>query len=286
VRQVHVTPGQKVEAGTPIIEVDAREESAALRSASAQAESARTTLALAKKAAARAEALFKDGLISTQEIEKARADVAAAQAAVRAAQAQVSERQVRVSYNVVRAAVPGVIGEVEIRVGDYVTSTTKVTTIAEAGALELTVAVPATRARRLATGSPVEILGEHGEVLVATTAFFVAPEADPRTQLVDVKATFANLVGLRPNELVPTRVVYGTRKEMQVPLLAVVRQSGQAFVFVVIEKDGQSVVERRPVQLGAVGEKGVVITGGLTAGERIATSGIQQLRDGAAVTVD
>src|SRR5688500_16751397 len=64
VRKVHVRPGERVAVGAPLIEVDAREESAALRSASAQAESASTALGLAKKAGARAEALFKDGLIS------------------------------------------------------------------------------------------------------------------------------------------------------------------------------------------------------------------------------
>src|SRR5690349_15725797 len=78
VRVVSVKPGQKVAKGDPLVEIDARAETAALNSASAQAQSARTTLALAKKSASRAEALFKDGLISVQEIEKARADVASA----------------------------------------------------------------------------------------------------------------------------------------------------------------------------------------------------------------
>jgi RND family efflux transporter MFP subunit len=286
VRKVHVRPGERVEVGAPLIEVDAREESAALRSATAQAQSASSALALAKKAGARAEALFKDGLISVQEVEQKRADIATAQAAVRAAGANVSERRVVLQYNVVKAPVPGVVGDVETRVGDYVTATTRLTTIAEATALELTVAVPAARARRLAVDAPIEILDDSGAVLVATQAFFVAPDADPRTQLVDVKATFENKAGLREGELVRARIVYATSQALQIPLLAVIRQSGQAFVYALTERDGQTVVERRPIQLGAVFERGVVVTGGLAAGDRIATSSIQLLKDGAAVTIE
>ena len=76
-------------------------------------------------------------------------------------------------------------------------------------------------------------------MLLTSTIFFVAPQADPRTQLVEVKAAFRNTVGLRPNELVRARLVYSTRNALQMPALAVVRQSGQPFAFVVQEKDGQ-----------------------------------------------
>src|SRR4051812_30687462 len=49
VRQIHVRPGAKVEAGTSLLEVDQRQESAALDSAQAQKTSADANLALAKQ---------------------------------------------------------------------------------------------------------------------------------------------------------------------------------------------------------------------------------------------
>ena len=286
VRKIHVKPGQKVAAGAPLVEVDSREESAALASASAQAESAKAALALAEQSRARVEALHREGLATAQELDQRRADVTAAQAAVRAAGAQVSQRQVAVGNHVVRAAVPGVVGDVQVRLGDYVTATTRLTTIAgEEGGLELTVGVPAVRARGLATGTPVELLGEDGAVLLTSPSFFVAPEADPRTQLVAVKAIFKEDIGLRPSELVRARVVYSVGTALQVPALAVVRQSGQAFVYVVVEREGKQVVERRLVQLGALGPRGYIVESGLVAGDRIAVSSIQMLRDGAPVVI-
>jgi RND family efflux transporter MFP subunit len=285
VRKIHVKPGERVAAGAVLVEIDAREENAALTSAGAQAASARASLQLAEKEMARAEQLNRDGVVSAQELDQRRADVAAARAGVRAAGAEVSQRRVALSNNLVKAPVPGILGEVAVRLGDYVTATTPLTTVAKANALELTVSVPATRARGLAPGAPVEILGEDGAVLVATQAFYVAPEADPKTQLVELKATFDNTVGLRPNELVRARVVYKTTDAMELPVLAVQRQSGQTFAFVVVERDGQTVAERRPVKLGEIGEAGYRIEGGLAAGDRVAVSSLQMLRDGAPVVV-
>jgi multidrug efflux pump subunit AcrA (membrane-fusion protein) len=120
-------------------------------------------------------------------------------------------------------------------------------------------------------------------VLLTSSVFFVAPQADPRTQLVEVKAAFRNSVGLRPSELVRARIIYSTRDALQIPALAVVRQSGQPFAMVVQEKDGKTVVERRPITLGALGEMAYVVEGGLKEGDRVAVSSMQALRDGMAV---
>ncbi|MBK7070835.1 MAG: efflux RND transporter periplasmic adaptor subunit [Myxococcales bacterium] len=300
VRKIHVKPGQPVAIGDPLVEIDAREESAALSSAAAQADSAGAALALAEQSRARIEALHQEGLATAQELDKSRADVAAATAAVRAAGAQVSQRRVAVGNRVVRAAVPGVIGDVVVRIGDYVTATSRLTTIAGSDGLELTLAVPAPRARTLAVGAPIEVLDDDGQVLHATTAFYVAAEADPRTQLVAVKAAVPSTLGLRPSELVRARVVYAVGQALQVPALAVVRQGGAAFVFVVTDqppkpkpgapapppaKPGTLYVARQMIQLGALGAKGFVVEHGLTAGDRVAVSSIQLLRDGAAVAI-
>jgi RND family efflux transporter MFP subunit len=283
VRKLHVRPGQRVRVGDPLVEIDAREESAALSSASAQAEAAAAALALAEQSRTRIEALHREGLATAAELDKVRADVAAAGAAVRAAGAQVSQRRVAVGNRVVRAAVPGAIGEVVVRLGDYVTATTRLTTIAGGDGLELTLGIPAPRARGLVDDAPIEVLGDDGQVLHTTRAFYIAAEADPRTQLVAVKAAVPADLGLRPAELVRARLIYSAGPALQVPAMAVVRQSGAAFVFVAVEKAGALIAERRLIQLGALGPRGFVVAAGLNPGERIAVSSVQSLRDGAAI---
>ncbi|HEX8702831.1 MAG TPA: efflux RND transporter periplasmic adaptor subunit [Myxococcaceae bacterium] len=284
VRRIHVTPGQKVEAGTPLLEVDARQETAALDNAQAQRNSAAANLELARQTLERTEALYKEGLVSAQELDRARSQSDTAEAGARAASAQVSQREVQLQFYVVRAPFAGTVGDVLVRVGDYVGATTPLTSVAQADVLEVSVAVPSTRARSLQPNTPLEILDAQGRVLLTSPVFFVAPQADPRTQLVELKAAFRNTAGLRPNELVRARLVYSTRNALQLPAVAVVRQSGQAFAFVVQKKGEQQVVERRPVKLGALGEKAYVVESGLNPGDQVAVSSLQALRDGVAVT--
>ena len=202
-----------------------------------------------------------------------------------AAQAAVTQRKVVVQFFSVRAAAAGVVGDVLVRVGDFVNASTRITTINQAGALELSLAVPASRARGLAVGTPVEVLAEDGSVSLASTVFYVAPDADPTTQLVEIKAQIPATANLRSSELVRARVVYAVNQALQVPARAVLRQSGQTFVYVVVDKGGKTVAERRPVELGDLGVESFVLQKGLAAGERIVTSSLQALRDGAPVKV-
>lgn len=285
VRKIHVRPGQKVEAGAPLLDVDSREESAALETAKAQRTSSEVNLEQARRTRTRLESLYKEGLASAQELEQARAQVEAMEANTRAAAATETQREVQLQFNTVRAPFAGTVGDVLVRVGDFVSATTPLTSVAQADVLEVSVSVPAERARTLRPETPLEVLDESGKVLISSNVFFVAPQADPRTQLVEVKAAFRNAVGLRPSELVRARLVYDTRNALQIPALAVVRQSGQPFALVVKEKEGKTVVERRPIQLGTLGELAYVIEGGLKEGEQVAVTSLQALRDGAPVKV-
>ncbi|MCP3100071.1 efflux RND transporter periplasmic adaptor subunit [Myxococcus sp. K15C18031901] len=285
VRRILVKPGQKVEAGATILEVDSREETAALDSAQAQHSSAEVGRELARRTYARTEALYKEGLASAQEMEQGRAQLDAAEASARSAAAQVAQRQVQLQFHAVRAPFAGTVGDVLVRLGDFVSATTPLTSIAQADVLEVSVSLPSERARALKPDTALEILDGQGNVLLTSTLFFVAPQADPRTQLVEVKAAFQNTVGLRPSELVRARVVYAKHDALQIPALAVVRLSGQPFAMVVQDKEGKTVVERRPITLGMLGNMAYVVENGLKQGDRVAVSSLQALRDGMPVKV-
>jgi len=283
IRKINVHPGQQVKAGEVVLEVDSRQEAAALASMQAQHRAALTNYSLAQKTMERTKALAKEGLASAQEIERAQAALDAADAARQATAAQIAQGQVALGFHQVRAPLAGAVGDVLVRVGDYVTASTPLTTITQGDTLEVGVTVPAERARAVKVGTPVEVLDSSGKVLVSTSVYFVAPQADQRTQLVDVKAMVPNSAGIRPNEMLRTRLIFRSRKALQVPALAVVRQSGQPFVFAVTQGPNGATVARRPLTLGALGEQNYVVEKGLAAGDVIAVSSLMALRDGAPV---
>ena len=60
-------------------------------------------------------------------------------------------------------------------------------------------------------------------------------------------------------------------------MLAVTRQGGQSFVFVVRQKNGHAVASQTPVTLGDTVGNAYSISTGLTSGERVIVSGTQYL---------
>jgi multidrug efflux pump subunit AcrA (membrane-fusion protein) len=62
-----------------------------------------------------------------------------------------------------------------------------------------------------------------------------------------------------------------------VPVLAVTRQAGQTFVFVVEQQNGKSFAHQVPVSLGDTVQNSYSIASGLKAGDKVIVSGTQFL---------
>jgi RND family efflux transporter MFP subunit len=282
VRRIAVKPGEQVKAGQPLLEVDPSRERAGVQSAQAQRNAALAQRQFARSTRQRAEQLLKEGLMSRQDYEQAVAQAAAAEASARSAEAQLQAQQVELGYYRLTAPFAGVVGDIPVKQGDYVTPQTVLTSVDQSRALELSVAVPPERAAQVEVGSTlVEVLNDEGKPVVSAPVFFVAPTSDPRTQLVELKAAFDNTVGLRAGQVVHTQVVYETRESLRLPTFAVTQQSSQFFAMVAAQADGgTTVAQRRPVKLGELSDNHYELLEGLEAGTPVIVGSLQQLRDG------
>jgi RND family efflux transporter MFP subunit len=280
-----------VKAGERLIRIDNRQEAAALTQTRAALNQAETQLALALTTRKRMAALQSEGIRSRQDYENAIAEEQAARANVQAARANVKARSVQLAYHDVTAPIAGVVGDIVVKVGDSVTPQTVLTHVDQKGRLEVSVAVPLDRADQAKVGqTPVQLLDDEGQPTLRAPLFFVAPQPDPRSQLVELRAAFEDAGSLRSGQRVRARVVWRVFEALTVPTFAVTRQSGQAFVFVVkAGPSGQTaarpgeVVERRPVTLGLISGDRWTVTSGVKPGERVAVTRLQALRDGQAV---
>jgi len=72
-------------------------------------------------------------VVSRQDLDQAKSALDAAQAQMESLDAQVSEQQVQLHYYKVVAPWSGIVGDVPVRVGDRVTSTTQLTTVDKPG---------------------------------------------------------------------------------------------------------------------------------------------------------
>jgi len=189
---------------------------------------------------------------------------------------------VQSSYYRITAPFDGIVGDLPVKVGDLVTPQTVITQFTQDRKLETYVNVPLLLAPRISSETLVQILGPDDQPVVEAPVTFISPTVDAATQTVLVKAVFENTQGMRYSQYVRVRLVYGQRKALVVPVVAVTRQGGQPFVYVAGHASGKSglVAEQRPVQLGEVVGNDYVVTGGLKEGEQVVISGVQFVRNG------
>jgi RND family efflux transporter MFP subunit len=223
-----------------------------------------------------------------KQVNASQASIKQAQSNVQQAQAQVASSQVNLNQKQVVAPLDGIVGDFSVKVGDYVNIGGTLTTITKNDLLDMRILVPS-NATQLRQGLPVELLDANtGKRLTTGSINFISPKVDTSAQSILVKARFTNSSGkLRDGEYVRARIVWSQQPGILIPTQVVNRIGGQSFVFVVEEDKSkqkpQFVVHQKPVKLGEVQNDRYPILEGIKPGDRIATSNILKLRDGAPI---
>jgi RND family efflux transporter MFP subunit len=152
--------------------------------------------------------------------------------------------------------------------------------------LEAYVNIPSEQVHLINDATRVVLLGEDQTTntkLAEAPISFIAQEANPQTQAVLIKAKFPNDGKLRASQIVRARVVWKTHPGVRVPTLAVTRQSGQYFAFVVASGAGGTTAHQVPVTLGELDNSTYAVESGLKAGDQVIVTQVQKLREGAPV---
>lgn len=284
ITRIFVKSGDKVRTGDPLVQINADRQVAVVRSTEASRAGTEADAAYWRLQLKRMEALVDAGAISKQEFEQAQNSLRTAEARLAALDAQLREGRVQLQFFRVEAPQSGIVGDIPVRTGDRVTTSTVITTIDLHDLLEAYIQVPLDRSPDLRLGLPVQILDGDGKVIVTNPISFVAPRVDDSTQTVQVKSALKEVpAAVRVQQFVRARIVWRSVPGITVPLTAVTRISGQHFCFVVEEKGGGLVARQKPIQVGELMGNDYVVVSGLAAGDRVVTAGIQKLGDGVPV---
>jgi RND family efflux transporter MFP subunit len=285
ITQIFVHSGEKVAAGAALIEIDPLKQQATVKSQESARAAQQANLSWAKQQYERSQGLASAGVVSKQDLDQAKATYDSAQAQMDALDAQVREQQVQLHYYKVVAPRAGIVGDVPVRVGDRVTTSSQLTTVDQPGSLEAYVYVPIERSSQLKMNLPVQVVDAEGKMLANTRVTFISPQVDNTTQTVLVKAKITNgNDALRQSQFIRARVVWGTHQNPEVPILAVSRLAGQYFAFVAEPQNGGSFVARqKPLTIGQTVGNDYEVQAGLKAGDKVIISGTQFLMDGAPV---
>lgn len=281
---IRVRSGDHVSAGTVLMQIDPAKQQATVNSQEHNRAAQEANVKWAQQQYDRASGLFAAGVVSRQDLDQAKSALDTAQAQLKALDAQLQEQQVQLHYYRVTAPYQGIVGDIPVRVGDRVTTTTMLTTVDKPGSLEAYVYIPLERSPQLKMDLPVQIVDDSGNSLAESHISFISPQVDNTTQTVLIKARIANNEDkLRNLQFIRARVIWGTRQQPVVPLVAVSRIGGQYFAFVAEDEKGKLVAHQKPLRIGQLTGNDYVVLDGIKPGDKVIVSGTQFLVDGAPV---
>ncbi|SLN66662.1 Multidrug resistance protein MdtA precursor [Roseivivax jejudonensis] len=267
--EVPVSSGGEVEEGDLLLQLDARAERAALRSAEA-------TLAEARQNLDRIEQLADANTAAEQQLEQARANFQRAEGDVMAAEADLEDRRITAPF-------AGTLGFVDIDPGAYLSPSTVVTRLSDLSVVQVDLSLPERYFQQVEPGQTVELRVPaypdatfDGSVTVRDTS--VAQGSRSFDVRAEVDNSDRRLVG---GMFAQTRLVFDTYEGLAVPDDAIISEGASTYVYAV--SDGTA--QRRDVSVGGSAGQLTEVTDGLDPDTQIVVAGWNTLRDGAPVEV-
>lgn len=290
--------GSDVKAGEVLFRIDPAPLQASLRAAEGQLAQAQASARNAALNATRSQQLGAKGVLSKQDVDNAVATAAEAAAAAKAAQANVENARINLGYATVTAPISGRAGRANVTQGALVSPTdaNPLTTVQVIDPIYANFSEPMADVEALRKQEQAGAVQRAGRASVRLTLpdgstyaragslDFTDLAVDPATGAVDLRAAIPNPDhALMPGMFVKVALDFGSlRGAFALPQAAIQRDNDGAYVLVV--GDGDKVVEKR-VQLGQQRGGDWIVTSGITAGDRVVVSGVQDATPGTTVRV-
>jgi multidrug efflux system membrane fusion protein len=276
--------GQDVKKGDPLAQIDPRPYQAALDNAVANLAKDQAALANAKRDLTRYQDTAAKGYSSRQQLETQMSAVDSAAATIQADNAMIENARVQLGYTNIASPLDGVTGIRLVDQGNIVHAADTT------GLVVITQVQPISAIFTLPEEDLPKVMAAHAEGPLTVTAFgsdgatelgqgtleLVDNQIDPTTSTVRLKARFPNdRRTLWPGQFVNVRLQVGqVRGGLIVSSRAIQRGPKGLFAFV-IKPDNR--VETRLVETGQEQDGRILVTKGLTAGERVVVDGQMRL---------
>lgn len=270
VTRVLVEPGQWVQSGQVLAQVDRSVQSQTAASLAAQINVARSDAAIAQSELKRAESLVDRGFISKADLERKAATRDAALARVNVAQASLGEQRARNGRLDIRAPAAGLILTRSVEPGQIVSSGSgTLFRMAKGGEMEMRAALSEADLAGLPVGVAASVTPVGGSQSFKGQVWQVSPVIDPNTRQGIARIALSYDPGLRPGGFAAAQITSGGARAPQLPNSAIQSDAAGNYVYVL---DAQDRVVRRTVTLGGVSDEGVMVASGLSGTERVVLS--------------
>ncbi|MEL1264319.1 efflux RND transporter periplasmic adaptor subunit [Pseudoxanthomonas putridarboris] len=266
---VLVEEGQQVKAGQALVKLDDDRARLAVLQAEAQMNKLENNYV-------RAQQLVTQQMISANDLDEIKYNLANARAQYRAA-------ALELSYTTVVAPISGLVASRDIKPGNFVQINSPIIRIVDSSRLEATLNVPEREIAKLKPGQEVGLSADAlpGKRFTGTVDR-VSPVVDTGTGTFRVVATFSGEGELQPGMFGRLSINYDQRADaLVVPRSALLEDGGEPAVYVI--RDGKAL--RTGLKLGYDDSGWIEVREGLKEGDAVVVAGKAALREGSAVQV-
>ncbi|MGZ3419389.1 MAG: efflux RND transporter periplasmic adaptor subunit [Polyangiales bacterium] len=283
------TEGQAVKAGDLLVQIDPRPFAIQLQAANASLLRDKAILSNAKIVLARNENLLKQGVGSQQGVDDAKAEVAKDEAILAGDAAAIATAQLQLDFARIKSPINGVVGVRQVDVGNIVhPSDAGIVVITQVEPIAVFFTLPEDDLPRINAAMAdrklsVDAYSRDGSQKLATgELLLIDNKIDPATATIKLKAIFPNdKRTLWPNQFVKARLALSVKKgAIVVPATVVQRGPQGAYAYVVEDGDKVKLVQ---VEVELSQGELVVVSKGLSPGDRVVVDGQNQLRPGARI---
>ena len=292
--KICVTEGQQVKKGQTLFVIDQRNAQLDLEAAQANLQAALAQENSAKLEYESNKNLFEKKIVSSYMLNNSENSYKQAQAAVAQAKASVNRAKVNLGFCTITASVSGIIGEIPVRAGDQVSPLTQLTMLSGNTTMDAEISVTeaiienmvqegikvSDREKLLAQMPEATFVMKNGTEyphkgrMVSMTGVVNAV-----TGSLTVKVSFPNPEGHLHSGIQGTVVIpFAEQDVIVVPQNAVVRLQDKALVYKVQADSTATAIDVTTEDTG--NGKDFIVTSGLNAGDRIVTTGANNVTEG------
>lgn len=284
ISQIKVKAGDKVNKGDLLIVIDPNKQEAVLNSYKVKQASMQSAYETAKIQYERYKDLYEMKTVSKQDYENYANEFKKAKAALEENTANIKAQSVQLGYHSIKAPFSGVVGDIPVKVGEYVTGETMLLSVTQNNPLELNIGVSADKTFDLKKGLEVQVMDNDGKIVTGSVLSFISPKIDSSTQTILTKAILKNDKEiLKADQSIKSKIIFSKSKAILIPVTSVAKVAGQDFVYLTIEENGELTAKQVPIVTGDIQNGKYIVKSGLKSGDNVIIKGVQKLYDGAMI---
>jgi RND family efflux transporter MFP subunit len=278
--------GKKVKKGQLLATLDNVQSRLAYEQSLTQLNSAESQMNTAKLSLDRVRSLYEKGSASLSEFESAKNAYKTAKESYESSKRGVSIQKEQVRFGYLYAPENGIISAVMSEVDENVNPGQAVAILNAGVDMEITLGIPESVINGVKNNMSVGVdFSSLPNTQFKAKVTEVSPAVDANTATYPVRVRVIN-----PSEAIKSGMAanvtfdFGDHKAnnvtLVVPAHAVGEDSKGRFVFLIEMNDKMAKVKKQHIRIGNLSAEGFEVTAGLSAGQKIATAGLQTLLDG------